>query len=134
MGKSGMFKAPNSDSKESKQFLAETGIEMDDAVVVDAGSIANKRTNLLDILVISQTGVPFQYWTLFLTIVCLVSCMMYAFFAAYRYDVEVTHGTSNGRQYVHFKDETIELFRRLVIVFELIQFVDFLIQFCLDYT
>jgi hypothetical protein len=114
--------------------LAETGIEMDDAVVVDADIKANKRTNLLDILVISQTGKPYQYWTLFLTIVCLVSCMMYAFFAAYRYDVEVEHGTSNGRQHVHFKDETIELFRWLVIVFELIQFVDFLIQFCLDFT
>lgn len=59
--------------------------------------------------------------------------MMYAFFGAYRYDVEVEHGTVNEREHIHFKAETIELFRWLVVVTELIQFADFLFQFCLDY-
>ena len=46
--------------------------------------------------------------------------MMYAFFGAYRYDVEVEHGTVNESEHVHFKPETIELFRWLVVVTELI--------------
>ena len=48
-----------------------------------------KRKNLSDYLVVSKSNKLYFYWNFWLTLVCISSSIIYAYYAAFRYDVEV---------------------------------------------
>jgi hypothetical protein len=62
--------------------------------------------------------------------------MIYAFFAAFRFDVETWDQNEHNRAGdIHqYDNEKIETFNKIFLISEGIFFIDFLTQFCLEYS
>lgn len=93
-----------------------------------------KRQSFLDCFVISQSNLVYQNTRILLTIVCISSSVVYAFFAAFRYDVEVwTFNVDMDLTRNDFSMNKLEFFTYFFYACEGICFLDFLAQFCLEY-
>ena len=93
-----------------------------------------KRTSFLDCFVISQSNLIYQNTRIILTFVCIISSCVYAFFAAFRYDIESFQIISKEELTRNdFGDKQIEYFTYFFYAAEGVCFLDFLAQFCLEY-
>lgn len=71
---------------------------------------------------------------------CISSSIIYAYYAAFRYDIEANHSLGEGHpRYIeahakhNFSNEQIEIMDDMMLVIESVMLIDFLIHFCLEY-
>ena len=90
-------------------------------------NIEIKKKHWSEFLIVSQSNIVYQQFSLFLAFLTIFSTMMYANFAAFRIDVESSHGHSHNEMRFYDKNESeIMLFRYLTVSVESIYLIDFI--------
>jgi hypothetical protein len=99
--------------------------------------IATKKSKpLLDMLVVRKQNKIYQFHSFILTNVCICSSLVYANFAAFRYDTELNGDETSGlveHQPFHYDDEKLIFWKNFAFGVEMYMLLDFLLQFCLEY-
>ena len=96
---------------------------------------AYKNRKCTDMIIISQDNQFYHLFQLALTLICTFSSFLYAFYAAYRLDVEyetIDEYLEQNFAYA-FTREEIRFHDYMFYAFEGIYFIDFLMQFLLEY-
>jgi hypothetical protein len=91
------------------------------------------RLSLNKLLLISSKSLKYQFYNIFITFMCLISSMVYAYYAAFRYDVEEDHASQNINLLSISMPESKTL-DKIELIIELIFLGDMIIRFCSEYT
>ena len=87
--------------------------------------------NIFDYFVISQRNILYQCFQLTLTNIAIISSLMYAYFAAFRYDREQRNFADYEQ--IGLDREIVRRLDRADFIFEMFYFIDFIIQFFVEY-
>ena len=117
------------DEKNQFQFLLYSEYNQDGGEVKTK---TNAKKACLDHFVISQSNILYSTFQLVLVFVCIFSSFLYLFFAAFRYDVELSH-QSHGATHTGFTEHEIENFTKIFYFVEGMYLADFLMQFFVEY-
>ena len=86
----------------------------------------SKPKTLSDYLVVSKSNKLYFYWNFFLTLVCISSSIIYAYYAAFRYDIEANHNNPDSLRYqaahekFNFSQKQINTMDYMMYVIEII--------------
>jgi hypothetical protein len=89
-----------------------------------------KKKGWNEILVIKRSAGLFRIWHIFITFLTVISSYAYAYFAAFRFDVE---GTDASIYHTLMPPEEIRQYDQLEFFFETMFLIDIISQFFVEY-